>query len=328
MPINKKQLKRMVKFVASLRKDEYPNRSSFVKKLEQHDINNNENISCSAKTIQRDIKSLIEEFGAPIEFDQENNGYFLTRSDWKFRCPIFQEDELLALAIGSCVAGKIFPEPIKTDIQDAFDYQLSENNYDGGFDHLEQLMISSGLNVQIPPDIFNKVYKAWKDRYCIKMIYTTPGGSESERIIEPQLLAFHNRAWMVKAYCHQRKEARNFAVHRIKSIEILEERFKYKKEFSADAQGGTIFNFNKVEDIELQCCKSILPYVIEQPLHHDQKVLPDSTDLFTIALPDVMEQEIVQWVLSQQGKATVVKPAALKQTIADRARDILDKHYS
>lgn len=326
MPINKKQLKRMVKFVAALRKEEYPNRISFVKKLERYDINNNENISCSAKTIQRDIKALIEEFGAPIEFDQENNGYFLTRTDWKFRCPIFQEDELLALAIGACVAGKIFPEPIRTDIQDAFDYQLSENNYDGGFDHLEQLMISSGLNVQIAPQIFNKIYKAWKDRYCIKIVYTAPSGSESERVIEPQLLAFHNRAWMVKAYCHQREEVRNFAVHRIKSIDVLEERFKYKKEFSADAQGGTIYNFNKIENIELRCCQSILPYVLEQPLHQSQQITTEAQEQFTITIPEITEQEIIQWVLSQQGKATVVKPVDLKQCIAERAKEILEKH--
>ena len=316
----------MVKFVAALRREQFPNRSSFVKKLKEHDLENNENIACSVKTIQRDITALVEEFGAPIEFDSENNGYFLTRSDWKFRCPVFQEDELLALAIGSCVASKIFPAPISSDIQDAFDYQLSENNYDGGFDHLEQLMISSGLNVQIQPEVFNKIYNAWKDRHCVKMVYTQASGLESERIIEPQLLVFHERAWMLKAYCHQRRDARNFAVHRIQSITLLDEQFKYRKEFSPDAQGGSLYNLARTQNIKLRCNNSIFTYICEQPLHKNQIITDKGDDTFILELPEMTDMEIVKWILGQAGNATVLQPEELKQQVLSRAQLLLAHH--
>ncbi len=229
------------------------------------------------------------------------------------------------MAIGARVASKIFPAPISTDIQDAFDYQLAENNYDGGFDHLEQLMISSGLNVDISPSIFNKVYSSWKDRYCIKIVYSTASNDESERIIEPQLLIFHERAWLIKAFCHQQNEARNFAIHRIKSVEILSEQFKYRTGFSAEEQTGSIYNFKKVDDVTIKCNNSILPYILEQPLHNAQEIIQD-TDYFILKLPEIIESHIIQWVLKYMGEATITEPMSLRNQVANHAKELLSKH--
>ena len=84
MPTNKKQLLRMVRLIALLRANKYPNCTSFCKMLQDADIYENINISCTTKTIYRDIKSLKEDFKAPIEFDASLNGYFLTDQSWKF----------------------------------------------------------------------------------------------------------------------------------------------------------------------------------------------------------------------------------------------------
>ena len=84
MPTNKKQLLRMILLIASLKANKYPNCSSFCKMLRDVDIYENLNISCTPKTIYRDIKSLKEEFNAPIKFSTSVNGYYLTNRSWKF----------------------------------------------------------------------------------------------------------------------------------------------------------------------------------------------------------------------------------------------------
>ena len=154
----------------------------------------------------------------------------------------------------------------------------------------------------------------------------TPSGKESERIIEPQLLAFHDRAWLIKAYCKERMEARNFAVHRITSIETTDERFWYRSEFSSDAQRGALYNFRKVTDVELCCDESLYAYVLEQPLHKDQDVSAVDNGMFSVFVPEIMEQEMVRWVMTHCGAATIVSPQSLKETIAGHAASLLKSH--
>lgn len=84
MPINKKQLLRMIRFVALLKANKYPNCTSFCKMLKDADIYENINIACTPKTIYRDIKSLKEDFNAPIKFDASANGYCLSDYSWTF----------------------------------------------------------------------------------------------------------------------------------------------------------------------------------------------------------------------------------------------------
>ena len=83
MPTNKKQLLRMIRFIALLKANKYPNCTSFCKILQDADIYDNLNIICSSKTIYRDVKSLKDDFKAPIKFDASKNGYYLTDISWE-----------------------------------------------------------------------------------------------------------------------------------------------------------------------------------------------------------------------------------------------------
>ena len=46
MPENKKQLMRLIKLVAELKENRYPNRHSFAEKLRKSDIDGNMKVSC------------------------------------------------------------------------------------------------------------------------------------------------------------------------------------------------------------------------------------------------------------------------------------------
>ena len=84
MPIAKKQMLRILRLVDQLKSDRYPNCSSFALLMRRADIDENLNISCTAKTIFRDIQVLKNDFNAPIEFDKYRNGYYLTDMTWNF----------------------------------------------------------------------------------------------------------------------------------------------------------------------------------------------------------------------------------------------------
>ena len=67
----------MIRFLALLKTNKYPNCTSFCKMLRDADIYENINISCTPKTIYRDIKYLKEDFKAPIKFSASLMGIFL-----------------------------------------------------------------------------------------------------------------------------------------------------------------------------------------------------------------------------------------------------------
>lgn len=64
MPESKKQMLRRRRFVGQLKENRYPSRQSFVADLERSDRELNQSLTCSAKTIQRDIKFLQNEMSA------------------------------------------------------------------------------------------------------------------------------------------------------------------------------------------------------------------------------------------------------------------------
>ena len=326
MPINKKQLKRLVLFVNELKENRFPNQISFMKKLKLIDMENNENISCSAKTVQRDIQVLKSEFNAPIEFDREENGYFLTREDWCFYCPILQESELLALAVGSHVAQNIFPQPISSAIADAFSYHRAGSN-EGEFEHLERLVISSGLNVEINSEIFNDIYKAWKERFKIEIEYFTMQNSETNiRVIEPQILFFHKGAWHLKAFCHKRGEPRVFSVQRIKSLTVLDEKFKLRPDISLDLSSGTPFSHACIERATLQCSALVAKYLQEQPFSASQVLSHLGDDSYKLDLYNVDEFKVISWVMSWCGEVKLLTPHDTKQKIIRNSEKLLGKH--
>ena len=61
-PMDKKseQLLRKLKFIAEAKKNNYPNAGSFAKKMQQFESENGQPFGCSARTIARDIRDLIE----------------------------------------------------------------------------------------------------------------------------------------------------------------------------------------------------------------------------------------------------------------------------
>ena len=70
------KMTRLMKLVAMLRKNSYPNHRKLERALKNLDLTNT--YSISQKTIQRDVQYLRDIYGAPIAFDNGMRGYYLT----------------------------------------------------------------------------------------------------------------------------------------------------------------------------------------------------------------------------------------------------------
>ena len=310
-----------------LKENRYPNCSSFARLLKQEDLINNINISCTTKTVQRDIRVLREEFNAPIEYDPERKGYYLLHHGWDFPCPLFEEHEMLASVIGARIAEDILPDPLRSEIRQAVDFQLTTNNpdfLDTAF--VKSLKVSSGLKVTIKPEVFISIFNAWKEQHTVNIIYSDVSDRKTRRELEPHALVFQDSAWFVRGYCLLRNEARTFAMHRIVKADISENCFDPDMEIINSIESNSIFTYDQYKDIEILCNKSIHNFIEAKPVHPDQRIEKHPDGTFSLYIPSMAQHEAIQFVLYQIGDAKAINPAPLVTKIAEISANIATNH--
>jgi predicted DNA-binding transcriptional regulator YafY len=325
MPINKQQLQRLIKLTAKLKKNDNVNCKTFAAELNKNDF---DNVGCCRKTILRDIKFLIEEHGAPIKFDRRNNKYYLTHKGWNFDCPqLLDESEMLAAVLGARLAEEIFPEPLRSDIRNAVDTQLTNNNPDFlDSTQISALIVVPRLKIDINPDIFMTMFQAWQNHEAVDIVYESADCTMTERRIEPHLFAFYDQAWYVKGMCHLRNVVRSFAVHRIIKAQNTGLYFELDQALIKRTAAGDFLEYPQIENIEIVCANELKSFIKVKPFHPAQTFTKYDDTHFLLKIPAVPEHEIVKWVLYQSGHAKLIKPAQLKLKINDIAKNIAEIH--
>ncbi len=328
MPINKKQLFRLIKLVAELKENRYPNCQKFADELLHLDLYQNENVACTAKTIQRDIK-VLKDRGADIKFDAKNNGFYLANRGWEFLCPPLQDEEMMASVFGAKVAEDIFPEPVKSQIRQAVDTQLAGNTadfLDNAF--IETLIVASGVKVKIDPNIFKTVFDAWQTRHSLDIRYRAPDGRISERWIDPHVLTYYKEAWYIKGFCLKSNATRLFAVHRITSAKITDETFTPDKKIINSVIEGDVYGYDKIKDVEIWLSPESARYVKERKRRKGEKLTFNKDGSAVLYLSETAFFEITRWVMAECGRAKVLKPVELVKEISRISQDIASNHKS
>ncbi len=325
MPLNKKQIKRLVKFSSLLKQNKYPNAATFEKILHNADLYGNENIACSLKTIYRDIDILKKQYKAPIEFDPQYNGYYLKHHGWSLDFPVLQDEIMLASVLGAKLAQDLMPEPLKSKINDAIDQQLTSNNpdfLDTAF--IDSLIAASGVKVQIDPTIFQTVFTAWQEHEALDIEYRTKDGDISARRIEPHVLTYYNAAWYIKGFCLKQNDVRVFALHRIINAEPTAKFFDPDPLIIQAAKNHQIFTYETIKNIKITCSSTIAGYINEQHQFYDEEIEEHDDGSVTVYIPEAPEHEIVKWILSEGGNAKVIKPKKLAKKIVKAAQKIAE----
>lgn len=316
MPVNKKQLIRLIKFVSELKQNRYPNCKTFAKMLYNIDIDDNINISCSPRTVLRDIKVLIKDFEAPIRFDAEKNGYYLTNHYWEFHCPLLCDNMIITSMLAVRLAEDIVPQPLKNMMKSSIDSQLTTNNaefLDNTF--IDSLIIASGAKVTIKPEIFRVIFDGWRQRRVVELIYQKPDGSQSSRLFEPHIIAFHKGVWYTKGFELPDEKERIFGLHRIISVRLGKGTFEISKKLLEDVYANGLFNYPKLKNVKLLCDSSIAFYLYEhQQAKHLQIESLENGDLL-VTMPPSVEHDLIRWILGEGGNIRVLEPENLRRKI-------------
>ena len=317
------QLLRQLKIVAEMKKGNFPNTQSLSKIFEKFEGDDGEPMGCSSRTILRDIQHLQLEYGAPIEYDSTNRGYFLRNTSWEFKCPVFEEDFVSMAILGTRLAEDIVPEPIKTDIDNAITQTLANNSsefFDAAM--IDSILCASGVKASIDETIFKTVFDAWRRKRMLTLQYRDPKGNVSENNFEPHVIVFHNGIWYIKGYTYNTKELRIYACQRITAATRNPQGFETDKKLIEETRRNGVFNYPKIPGIKLHCDASIAFYIHEQQHHFKSKIETQEDGSIILTLNPTVEHEVMRWILGEAGRIQVLEPQSLREKVAAAGREI------
>lgn len=186
----------------------------------------------SIRTVYRDVKALCEQ-GIPVSFEQ-NKGYFVVRG--YFLPPVsFTSEEANALVLMETMVRSFADKSIQTHYSTALNKMKAVMGYTQK-ERLEHL--NDNIKLQVPNCMTNDfeylsvLQNAIGEKYILKIDYRNNNGESSNRYVEPIGLVFYAFNWHLIAWCHLRKEYRDFRVSRIVRVEMTSRAFEHQEHIS------------------------------------------------------------------------------------------------
>ncbi len=327
MATSKYNIIRIKRLLAMLKENRYPNYPRFLEEMKKLDIAGAYNLS--ARTLQRDIAFLKTEYKAPICYDYERKGYYLTVPDWSVDIPLLDDNEMKAAILGARLAESIMPSPVKQDVRHAVDSLLAVN--DKGMDENTTLLslVAMGSRVSVKPEVFRPIFEAWQSHHCVKLIYERLMGDISERVVEPHALVFYEGNWYLKAVARfknntsiprEERRASTLALHRIHSAENVAGTFEPDRKIIDAVNRREIFDFPQIRDIRLKLGPEAFKFIGEQ---FDVVEEGREGKFHLVKISEAPEYRIVNYVLVEGGDAKLLNHPEIAEEVIKRAKQAI-----
>jgi predicted DNA-binding transcriptional regulator YafY len=178
-----------------------------------------------------------------------------------------------------------------------------------------------------------RVRRAMRSNRKLRIRYWS-ASSDSERtlIVSPYDLRFMRNNWYLLANSEEHGEVRTFKMSRIRTVEILSDRFRYPRHFSADAYfarawetfGGT----DEEITVRIRFSPQVAALVVDSKgrQFETMETLPDGSLVATAVVNSV--KEITWWVLSYGSAAEILSPPELRAAFAQIASEMASLYTS
>jgi proteasome accessory factor B len=296
-----------------------------------------EKTGVTTRTIRRDLEAL-QSAGFPL-FDETHDG----RKYWMLEQKAFRRldatgftfAELSALYFSRTLVECLAATPFQKDVRSAFD-RLSEALTPGMRQFLDRLPLV--MQAKAEPgahpgaargkEIAQLLDATLQHRRAVMRYHSFSSDREKEYLIEPYRVVFAQGALYVVAFVPEYRQTRTFALDRIKSLSVTEDRFE-PADTEEDAFAHSLgVHQGQPERIEIAFEPRIARYVRERLWHASQEVQdqPDGSVVLTLNVSN--DFALRSWILGFGGLARVIAPAALAEQIVAESAAILDRYGS
>lgn len=288
-----------------------------------------EQFDVTKRTVERDLLALSEMF--PLVSDERDKPYGWS---WSKDAPVFDlpglsHNEALTLAMVEQHLNSLLPSSTLSQLQPYFKAArqhlsaIPQNERARSWLNKVRTVPPSQplLPPNVKPAVQHTVYEALLADKQLEIEYLKRGEDKAVKYrIHP--LAAVQRGPITYLYCRvfDYEDLRTLALHRIQSATMLEEAAKAPPGFSIDeAINNGKFGFGEGKEIRLEAifCNGAGDHLFETPLSNNQTLteLEDGNIKLIATVADT--PQLAWWLLGLGDGVEVVKPAALRQSIAE-----------
>jgi len=309
----------MLRIHQAIQGGEFPNTTTLARRLE-----------VSTKTIQRDLEFMRDRLELPLEYHPQRFGYFYTQEVSSFPTLQLTEGELFALLVAEKALqqyrGTTFERPLLSALK-----KMEQSLPETVSINLTELGEAISFRTRAEPilnlEIFDALAQAVARREQLEIRYRKPGQARSEdRRVDPYHLGNINGEWFLFAYDHLRRDIRTFVPARIQSVHATGHRFEKPRGFSLEKRLKDSFGVHFGEghhDVVIRFAAEVADYIREKRWHDSQELKELRGGGVQLRLQLSSLGEVERWILSWGGRARVLRPKELVQSVKQAAAAML-----
>jgi predicted DNA-binding transcriptional regulator YafY len=295
----------------------------------------------TTRTIRRDLQAL-EEAGFPL-FDDRSADDGRTR--WKINGQAFKGlaagltvSELCALYFSRTLVEALSGTPFRDDVGSAFEKLGSVLT-----PHMRQFLDQLPRVISTKPDPLRRrtdadsarqqqlTARALEAILQSRQALVTYHSQSSDRLksyqLHPYRLAFAQGGLYLLAYVPEYGEVRTFALERMQSISLLDERFTPVDELPDAAFPHSLgVHSGPPEQVIVEFEPAVADYVSTREWHPSQSIVPLANGGLQVTLDVCVDRALRGWILSFGPFARVTKPDHLIKDIAGQFEKALAKY--
>jgi proteasome accessory factor B len=285
-----------------------------------------ERTGVTTRTIRRDLEAL-QSAGFPL-FDETHEG----KKYWTLEQRAFKRldqtgftlAELSALYFSRTLVEGLAATPFQDDVRRAFD-KLAGALTPGMRLFLDRLPLVIQAKAEpgaLPAAARTREMSQLLDatlnhRRIVMRYHSFSSEREKEYTVEPARVVFAQGAFYVVAFVPEYGEQRTFAVDRIRTLSVTEERFEpIESDEEAFAHSLGVHQ-GPPERIEIQFEPRIARYVKERVWHASQEVADNPDGSIRLTLHVSNDQALRSWILGFGALAKVISPLTLAAQIVE-----------
>jgi predicted DNA-binding transcriptional regulator YafY len=165
--------------------------------------------------------------------------------------------------------------------------------------------------------VVNRVTDAMLQNRRVTMRYDSAASRRvKEYVVEPLRITYADGGTYLTAFVPEYREMRNFAIERIRTLGVLDEKFA-RRPLPAEPFAHSLGAFSGTpERIEIEFNPSVAAFVISREWHRSQTFEPRQDGSVLMRLEVCVDRPLKTWVLGFGADARVIAPAHFVDTIA------------
>ena len=278
----------------------------------------------STRIVYEDRKFMINCLHAPIKYCRRREGWYYTDATYFLPAIMLTREEITAFFLGEELFRRYLGTPFETPLRLALDKIKQHLPEHVGYDAQKEtaaFTFTGGGRAMVDPELLLELNDAILSKRSIEIeYYSASRGQTNTRTVNPYHLHNIHGDWYLIAYCHTRREPRDFLTNRIKARKRLPSTFQVSPSFSLNAylaKGFLAERATEPDNIVIKFDEYQARWIRERQWHSSQQIeeLPSGGLILRLRVGGL--GEVKRWVMGYGSHAEVLEPESLRREIKE-----------